>query len=333
MFDKIFIEEEALNHPKTLSFLKKFPSVKTKTIDSIDQVFGKVRKPYLQKRHNLNAFLGFKKGQLIKEAPPAYGLAGEPHYYFIHQYNCIYECDYCYLQGYFNSPDLVFFLNHEEVGNEIKKAANKNPERCSWFHAGEFSDSLALSHLTGELPYYFELFKQLPQAKLEFRTKSANITELLKLPPLKNVITSFSLSPEKRIQSSDLKTPPLKHRLLAIQKLHQAGHPIAIHFDPIIYSQGFEEQYCQLIEQLISYLPASAIQYISVGVVRFPKDIFHQVKRNYPKSDLHSSELIKSDNGLIRYPRPMRRWILSKVKELLLQAGVAESGIYLCMED
>lgn len=337
MFEKIFIEEHLKSHPKVQEIQTRFPESEFKFIKKVEDVFGRVKKPYLQKRTNLNLFIGEKKGQLVKPAPPAYGLSGEPHYYFVHAYNCIYECNYCYLQGYFQSPDIVIFLNHQEIGDEIKRLADEHeknhPGEKIWFHAGEYSDSLALTHLTGELPHYFNLFKNLPNAYLELRTKSVNIKELIKLEPSPNIVVSFSLAPEHRAKMNDLKTPGLKARLQAIRDLHERGFPIGIHFDPIIYDDKLEESYTDLIHQLSLALPPEAIRYISIGVVRFTKNVYHQVLKNYPDSDFLIDDFVKSFDNKIRYNRPTRMWILGKVKSLLVEAGVPVEKIYECMED
>lgn len=337
MFEIIYIENHINQHPRVLEILKKFPQSEIKIIDKVEDVFGRVKKPYLQKRTNLNLFLGEKKGQLVKLAPPAYGLDGEPHYYFVHAYNCIYECNYCYLQGYFHSPDIVLYINHEEIAAEIKRVATEfhtsNKDSKVWFHAGEYSDSLALTHLSGELSHYFKLFKELPNANLELRTKSVNTRELLKETPLENVITSFSLSPAHRSKLNDLKTPPLKNRLAAIAELYSKNFPIGIHFDPIIYDDQFLESYTELCDQLLSNIDAESIRYISLGVVRFTKDVYHQVQKNYPDSDLLAQEFVKSFDNKIRYSRPMRQWMLAKIKQLLVERGVDAEKIYLCMEE
>ena len=334
MFEKVLIEKSVLNHHRTKSILEKIKYRKLLEIDDIDDVFNRVKKPYLQKRTNLNLFIGNKKGTLVKEAPSAYGLSGNPHYYFIHAYNCFYECDYCYLQGYFHSPDLVFFINHEDIANEMSEVLKKTPpELTPWFHAGEFSDSLGLSHLSGEIPFYFDYFQKKPNAVLELRTKSANTRELEKQVPLKNIVTTFSMSPEKQIKEHDLKTAPLKARLGSIERLHQKGFPIGIHFDPIIYNDNIITEYQELIEQLNHSIPLKEIEYISLGVVRFTKDVFHQVQKNYPKSSIHGGEFIKSFDGKVRYNRPMRLWLLQKIKDLLVQAGAQADKVYLCMED
>ena len=334
MFKKIFYEKDIFSHPRTQHILNKFRHIPQVSISKIDDIFGRVKKPYLQKRTNLNLFIGTKKGQLVKETPNAYGLSGDPHYYFIHSYNCLYECDYCYLQGYFNSPDLVFFINHEEMAQEMKMIIEKNgPHKTSWFHAGEYSDSLALSHLTDELPFYFNFFKPLKNAKLELRTKSANIRPLKSLEPSENIIISFSLSPKEQVKDHDLKTPPLQTRLKALSSLDKQGHPVAIHLDPIIYCDNFKEQYSQLLEELFGHISPEKIQYISLGVVRFTKEVYHQMKKNYPSSKIHHTELIKSFDGKVRYMKPMRLWMLQTIKNLCLNYGVKENKIYLCMEE
>ena len=332
MFKQVFVEREIQENPRALEILRKLGNREFEIIEKIEDVFGKVKKPYLQKREDLNLFIGIKRGSLVKVAPDAYGLTGEPHFYFIHAYNCIYECQYCYLQGYFHSPDLVFFINHEEICGEIEKnilAASNGV----WFHAGEFSDSLALSHLTGELPFYFELFKKYPKANLELRTKSVNVSELLKLEPLENVITSISLSPQEAITEFDLKTPPLKHRLATISKLYRAGHPVGIHFDPIIFKEDFQDQYRILIDQLNESIPLEKIRYLSLGVVRFTKNVYHQMKKNYPNSSLLAEKFTTSFDNKVRYIRPQRLWILQTLKKILLEKGLSEEKIYLCMEN
>lgn len=332
MFSKVFVESEIKDHPQARKILERFSQTPISEIERIDDVFGRVKKPYLQKRDSLQLFLGKKRGNLVKLAPDAYGLAGEPHYYFIHAYNCIYECEYCYLQGYFHSPDIVLFLNHDEIIDEMKTIAASQPDTKVWFHAGEFSDSLALTHLTGELELYHNFIEETPNAVIELRTKSVNTTELEKLPPHPRLITSFSLSPKDRAKKTDLKTPPLETRLKAMSKLEKLGHPMGIHLDPIIHEDSFEETYQQLFKQITEYISPSSIEYLSMGVVRFTSNVFHQVKKNYPKSELLAAEFATSFDGKVRYPRPFRLWLLGKIKDLAMAHGFTEKQIYQCME-
>lgn len=318
--------------------LAQFKNANKITLDEgvkIEDLFNRQKRPYLKKRQSLNLYLGIKKGELVKPAPPAYGTNSGEHYFFIHAYNCIYECDYCYLQGYFHSPDLVLFLNHEDILKEIEIRAQSSLV-TTWFHAGEYSDSLALTHLSGELPLYFELFSRYKNAHLELRSKSVNIRELLKLQPLPNIHISFSLSTHYQAKMHDLGVPSIKHRLIAIQKLFKAGFSIAIHFDPIVYHAHFVEEFIAVVTELSHCLPLSALAYISLGVVRFTEDVYLEVKNNYPDADYFipgaGHEWSKSFDGKIRYHRPLRSKIFSDAKKILLDHGANLDAIYLCME-
>lgn len=332
-FSQVFVEKKIEKNPLTHKVLKKLQNPNYTVIDSYEDVFQKKKKPYLHKRTSLQLFLAEKKGELIKKAPPAYGMSDqENHYYFIHSYNCIFECEYCYLQGHFNSPDIVLFLNHQEIITAISKKLANTPEK-TWFHAGEFSDSLALNHLTQEWSLYFDCFSKYPHGILELRTKSANIAHLLKLKPLKNAMVTFSLSPEKQVQSYDHQTSPLKARIIAMEKLQNHGHPLGVHFDPLIITENFEQEISALFKMMEKHLSLTSISYYSLGVVRFTPEVFRSFQKNYPDSSILSSPLQKSFDGKIRYPYLLRKFLLEKIEEKLCKNyDVDKSKIYWCME-
>jgi spore photoproduct lyase len=227
----------------------------------------------------------------------------------------------------------VLFVNHEEIIEEMQKTLDNHPNTNVWFHAGEFSDSLALTHLTGELELYHEFCLKNPRAIIELRTKSVNVKELIQLKPLKNFIVSFSLSPQKMGKTIDLKTPSTQSRLKTMDDLNKKGFTLAAHFDPIIYQDQFKSQYEELLLSMQELGLTSILSYLSMGVVRFTKDVYREVERNYPDSPLHSTPMIKSFDNKVRYNHPMRMWMMNTVKELALKYGVQESAIYFCMEE
>jgi spore photoproduct lyase len=333
MFDKVFIERDVKNSPHTQNILKNVKFNQQQIIESIDEIWGRVKKPYLQKRETLNLFIANKKGTLVKEAPFAYGHGDEKHFYYIHAYNCIYECQYCYLQGYFNTPDLVLFVNHEEIIQEMKKLIELPENKGAWFHAGEYSDSLNLSHITKELGLYFDFFRENPDFKLELRTKSVNLKELIKLNPAPNIFVSFTLSSTQGGKAFDYKCPSVPARIKAIKKLVDHGYNIGIHLDPIIFHEDFLEEYSLLLQDLAQVLPNKSVGYMSIGVVRFTKDVYREVENNYPDSKIHSQDLIKSFDGKVRYNMPMRMWMMNSVKDLCIKNGYEDNKIYLCMEE
>ena len=340
MFHKVFVEKDLGQSARVQNILSKLRPSQVEYIDRYDHIWGQVKRPYQQKLQTnpsgVNLFIAKKRGQLIRPAPTAYGTADGAHYYFIHAFNCIYQCEYCYLQGHFHTPDLVFFVNHEEILLEMKSTLKRHQNQGDtspiWFHGGEFSDSLALSHITDELDIYFNFFYQHPQAHLELRTKSANIQKLMNLSPAPNIVVSYSLSPAEQAREMDHKVPSIKARLQAIAKLAAHGHRIGIHFDPIVDSPQLEEQYTQLLDSLAQVLPWSQLAYLSLGVVRFTPAVYQQVQQNYPQSKALRQELIKSFDGKIRYSRPHRGQIFERIKKLCLAKKLPAEKIYLCME-
>jgi len=330
---RIFVEEAVKNSNYTHNILSHFPEVEVESIAKVEDVWGRVKKPYLQKRDNLNLFIGEKKGQLVKEAPAAYGLGLEKHYYFIHAYNCVYECQYCYLQGYFNTPDIVLFVNHHEIIAQMQAIVDADPNKDPWFHAGEFSDSLAMSDITKEWGQYWEFFKKNPKAKLEIRTKSVNTKIIEELGPLDNVFVSFTLAGKPEGKQFDVKCPSVKGRINSIHKLAKQGFKIGMHFDPIIYTDETISNYEEVIFDLMEKLPENQLGYVSIGVVRFTKDVYREVERNYPDSPILDGEYIKSFDNKIRYARPMRMWLMNSVKDICIKNGISKEKIYLCMEE
>lgn len=333
MFNKIYIEHDVQDLPYTKNIINHFPLVETQYINKVEDIWGRVKKPYLQKRESLNLFIGKKVGELVKETPDAYGIGPEKHYYFIHAYNCIYECQYCYLQGYFNTPDIVLFVNHDDIITEMQAKVDKEIKQDPWFHAGEFSDSLALSNITMEWEDYWKFFKKNPRAKLELRTKSVNIKSIIDLEPLENIYVSFTLASNQGGKEFDLKTPSVKARLKTIEKLVLKGFQIGIHLDPIIYSENFLEEYETMIKELVAVLPDSQLGYLSIGVVRFTKDVYKEVENNYQDSPIVKQNYIKSFDGKVRYSHPMRMWMLNKIKEICILNGISANKIYKCMEE
>ena len=63
-FQKIFVEEEIYQHERTQHILQSstLKNIPITTISKIEDIFGRVRKPYLHKREDLNLFIGQKKG-------------------------------------------------------------------------------------------------------------------------------------------------------------------------------------------------------------------------------------------------------------------------------
>jgi len=344
-FKEILIEESLWGNPLYRNRVKKilehpiFLQTPFHFIPNYRLVFDALYRPYLlkQKEKTLRLILAQKKGMVVKEAPENYGAVKEegvvaPHFYITNGLNCVYECEYCFLQGHFSNPDLVLFLNYEEMRDQLESKTRPYGHRA-WCHLGEYTDSLALSHLTEEIFFWHETAKQYPKIEWELRTKSANVSSLLSLPPLENFFCTFSLSPESAIKIYDRKTPSLKSRLGAIKKLLHHGHKVGIHFDPVIWSPNWKKEYEELFYSLFNLGPPEKFSYFSLGVVRFTQKDFDKTHQHYPDSSLFAMEFVSCEDGKKKYPYFLRREMLSFLSNCLENLGVNSSQWYVSMEE
>lgn len=342
LFRNIFVEKDAKKYSLTDDILKKLGG-KTIEIENLDDVFGAVKTPFGKEK--LDLFLATKKGKLVKEAPPAYGLSKnkkDRHYYFFHCFNCIYHCHYCYLQGYFNSPDIVVFVNRQDIFKAIEEIIDQSKlkKERPFFYSGEFSDSLALSELTNEVHDYLTFFSKQPKGHLELRTKSVRINPLLnyakKKSPPSNVVIAYSLAPEKSIKRYEDKTPSLKARLSALEKLVTAKYDVALHFDPIIHDQDIDiaKSYGELMEKIASIpniLPK--IKYISLGTLRFTSNAYREIKKNHFLSPMFVTPMQRFSNNMKQYDKKLRQKIFDELEAIIAKHHFPPEKVYRSMEE
>ena len=110
------------------------------------------------------------------------------------------ECTYCYLQEYTNSPGIIFPANIES----FFKNFNSYKRPGMRIGSGEFSDSLMLDNVTEYSILIADFFKDNKDIIFEFKTKSANIKNLLEARHAGNIVVSWSLNPQGIIDENEL---------------------------------------------------------------------------------------------------------------------------------
>ena len=58
--------------------------------------------------------LAKKEGKKLHNVPNSFSIGGKKNYYFSHMLNCIYDCEYCFLQGKHMSAHYLLFVNYED---------------------------------------------------------------------------------------------------------------------------------------------------------------------------------------------------------------------------
>jgi len=246
--------------------------------------------------------------------------------------NCPIDCVYCILQAYLNSPWLTFYVNVDQLFQELSGTLATSQGQFFRIGTGEFTDSLAIDRLTGLSRRLVPFIGGLDNAVLELKTKSAMIDNLKDLAHQGNTVIAWSLNSPSIMKNQELRSASLAERLDAARRCAEWGYRLAFHFDPIIEYPGWQEGYAATIEKLFEVVPAQAIAWISLGALRFLPRLKEIGMKRFPASRIYFNEFIEGLDGKIRYFRPNRVKLYQSIYERLKKKAASTTCIYFCME-
>ena len=258
--------------------------------------------------------------------------------------NCPLDCSYCILQGYLDNPLVVLNANLDDLAEELRRACSpeatgntgglpalRGQGRLLRIGTGELGDSLALDRLTGLSLDLMRIVEPFDDVVLEFKTKTVEIENLLARPAPPNVVVSWSLNTPGHIAREEIGAPPLADRLAAAQRCQEHGYRLGFHFDPLIHSPTWEEDYRAVVEALFDHVDAARVVWISLGALRFPPALKPAIERRFPRSAIACGELVPSWDGKLRYFRPIRAGMYRQMAGWIAARGPGVA-VYLCME-
>ena len=294
MFSAIYVEKEIKEHPRTLEILGRFPSLPVIECDRYGEVFNRNAQNFRIQKQLPALILARKYGNLVLPTPEGYGFEGQGSYYFSHMMNCIYDCRYCFLQGMYRSSNTVLFVNYEDFYSDLERHI-RNTDNAGNYYSGYDCDSLALEPISHFCQFFLPLFGKYPNAMLEIRTKSTQVRGLLEAQALENVIVAMSFASEAATVRWEHKVPSLKKRLEALVKLQNNGWPIALRFEPIIFTDTVLEEYESLFKWVFSSLNAEKIHSVSLGEFRMPTEFYKNISKLYPDEALYAQAINVQD--------------------------------------
>ena len=245
--------------------------------------------------------------------------------------NCNIECSYCILQAYLNNPAMVVYANIEDMFAELEYELSQNTRSIYRIGTGEFTDSLNLDHLTGFTNLTVPFFAKKKNAVLELKTKTANIDNLIDLQHNGNTIVSWSLNTEEIAKREELLAPSIGDRIDAAFKCQEVGYRLGFHFDPLIYHPRWEEGYQRTLERLFAKIDTRNVSWISMGGFRFLPELKPIIQKRFPQSKIIYDEFIPGVDGKMRYFKPIRIEMYSKMLEWIRRYD-PKLRVYLCME-
>lgn len=275
------------------------------------------------------------RGEFLKKCPGTNNYICCDYYIIDFAQNCPMECTYCILQAYLNDPFMVVYANIDDLFAELDSRFAAGAGKKFRIGTGEFTDSLALEHLTKYSKMLMDYFADKPHIFLEFKSKTDYIETFTESgpPPAGNIIVSYSMNAQNVSRAEELKTATIEERLAAAARCAAAGYKITLHFDPIIDYEDFDAEMEKTVELIFRYLKPSDIIYISLGAFRFIPALAETIARRFPKSRIIYNEFIKGYDGKSRYFRFRRERLFARVIELIRRRDPdGRIALYFCME-
>ncbi|AGM23575.1 hypothetical protein HMPREF0409_00605 [Fusobacterium animalis 4_8] len=325
-FSHIYVEKKILNNKNTLEILSKFKDVKIIEIDNYKEVFSSNNQDFhLQKLGQKLILASNKPNMIYKGAVVCESFENDNFYYTSSIINCVYDCEYCYLQGVYSSGNIVIFVDIEKVFKEVEELYNKL--KTLYLCVSYDTDLLAIENICGFSEKWYYFIEDKKDLKIELRTKSGNIDKFLNLKPLDNFIIAFTLSPENIALRNEKYTASFKNRVKAIKELQEKDWKVRICIDPLIYSDNFEKNYSQMIKYLFNEIDREKIIDVSIGVFRISKEYLKKMRNQNQNSEIlyYPFEYI---DGVYTYSDKTKSYMINFIKEQFLKY-IDERKIYI----
>lgn len=295
-FSHIYIERTLLDAPgpdsgqdmdcaggQVSHILSHFPGARIIPIEHYKDILNRSRQNSCLQKQSPALILARKSQNLIYPGAPVCQSFGNQHFFYTScMMNCIFDCEYCYLQGMYPSANIVVFLNLQEVFDQVDSllAAHSSVYLCVSFD----TDLMALEHVLGFCRRWCVFAASRPGLTIEIRTKSAAFHTLSQLEPSDRVILAWTLSPQRIAEQYEHHTAPLAARLSNAREAIDKGWRVRLCFDPLLLEPDWESQYLELVETAFASIPAASVMDASLGSFRVSCDYLKRMRRQRPDS-------------------------------------------------
>lgn len=291
-FSHIYVEEKAGSYPAARRLLARFPQAQVIPIGHYMDVFSPCRQEFRFQKRSRKLILAVKPEPLVYEGAPVCQDFGNRHFYYTScVMNCIYDCEYCFLQGTYPGANLVIFVNLPDFFTRIEELLSRHPV---YLCISYDTDLLALEGLTGFAGQFADFTARHRDLTVECRTKSASFSLLADRQISERFILAWTLSPDRVARSFEHGAPSLSARLSSLREALNAGCRVRLCFDPVLRVPGWKQLYGELFQTVSDFFktlpqdPAASGQLadVSAGTFRISREYLGRMRKNAPDSPL-----------------------------------------------
>jgi spore photoproduct lyase len=326
-YSHIYVEEGAEFYPLTAKILARYPSSQLIPVADYKGVFNRLGQDFQIQKSAPKLILGIKKEGFLYQAQERINSFGQELgqvFYNSLIRNCLYNCDYCFLQGMHNSGHTLIYVNQEDFFSPVAKKLEKGPLYLSLSY---LTDILAYESIHPFVGDWLRWSRNREGLTLEVRTKGEDIGALRTLPAQENLQLVWSLTPADLARKYEPGTASLAGRLMGIKSALDMGWKVSLCLDPVLYTPDWIQQYTELLEQMARVLPLEQINGLSVGGFRLAQDFLANIQAMRQDSDLLYFPFHR-DQGEARYPDGLLKQIREFFNPWWEKLGIEDKVTY-----
>ena len=262
-FSHVYLEEGVEDYAITGVILDRLPNATQVSVKDYKNMFARPGQDFQLQKRSPKLILARKKDNFIYTGSLASQNFGYRNFYYNSLLlNCIYNCDYCYLQGMYPSGNMVIFVNEDDfLKATLSAIENRLYQKEPLYLCISYdTDLLAFETVVPYASRFIEFTREQEDLIIEIRTKSANWRCLKDIRPIERCILAWTLSPPLVAKQYEKLTPSSDQRIEAIKHCLELGWPVRLCFDPVLRVENWESVYHSYFESVFKRLPAEKIR-------------------------------------------------------------------------
>ena len=242
--------------------------------------------------------------------------------------NCGYGCSYCSIQSFFDGKQISF---DRGFADKLKRL-ELDPDRSYHIGTGQSSDSLMWGNSHGVLDAVLDFAAENHNVLLELKTKSANVSHLLRVETPPNLICTWSLNTPRIITHEEHGTASLDKRLDAARRVADKGIVVGFHFHPIVHYDRWRDDYAAIVDRLMHDFDPEEVALVSLGTLTWIKPVMREIRDKAIPSQILKMPLVDAD-GKWSYPDEIKLDLFGSLYHRFSAAWREQVFFYLCMEN
>ena len=238
---------------------------------------------------------------------------------------CAFGCSYCSIQAFYNENEIRIVSNLRE-----KLEAMEIGDDVWHIGTGQASDSLLLGDDYGTLSALASFAEKHPNIVLEMKSKAGR--DVFNRPWPRNMVFTWSLNAPTIIEKEEHFTASLSERLRMAQKARDNGNLVGFHIHPMFYFKGWEKEYREVVEAIVSTFRPEEICMIGIGTLTFTKAVIKRLREMGQESKVLQMELTEAA-GKYSYPLDKKEKMFRHIYASFPEEYRKGVFFYLCMED